>query len=538
MQEARDRGTPRPTDPAAAARAGTIRLADEAATARLGAAVGRALGVGDCVLLAGGLGAGKSALARAAIRACLGEADREVPSPSYTLVNVHEAAGAPAVWHADLYRLDGSEDAAELGLGEALDHAALIVEWPDRLGAALPSRRIEIALAPVPGEDGARLATVTAHGPDWATMLAAIAAAAGGSIRGADAGRDAAGRDAARAGFLVAAGWGGTSAVPLAGDASNRRYFRLAGARSAVLMDAAPPLEDVRPFLAVTDWLRGRGLSAPEVLAADREAGFLLLEDLGDALYARVAADRPAAEAELYAAAVDLLADHAGPPPERLGDTPVQPYNAAELLREARLALDWYLAGATGRPASADLAADWDAALLAALGPAVAARDVLVLRDYHAENLIWLPERAGAARVGLLDYQDALAGHPAYDLVSLLEDARRDTAAALRAAMLARFLARRPDLDPEAFRAAHAALGAQRNLKILGIFARLCLRDGKARYPALLPRVWDHLRRDLAHPVCAGLARLVARHLPAPEPGLLARLAAGAGSRAGQDAAA
>lgn len=330
--------------------------------------------------------------------------------------------------------------------------------------------------------------------------------------------------------FVSGAGWAGAERIPVAGDASNRRYVRLTrGRQSAILMDAPPDWgEDVRPFVEVTRILRARGLSAPEILAADATAGLLLLEDLGDALFARVCAAEPAAEPSLYAAAVDLLADHAAPAPAPA----LAPYDAAVLEREALLSLDWYLAGLTDPPSRA-LVAEFAGLLGEALSPVAEDRSGLVMRDYHAENLIWLPERTGAARVGLLDYQDALAGHPAYDLVSLLEDARRDTDAGLREAMIARYLERRPDQDAERFRAAYAALGAQRNLKIVGIFARLCLRDAKPRYLQLIPRVWTHLVGDLAHPGQAALRQFVERHLPPPEAAALARLAAASGSRSG-----
>ncbi|MGF1447437.1 MAG: aminoglycoside phosphotransferase family protein [Pikeienuella sp.] len=322
------------------------------------------------------------------------------------------------------------------------------------------------------------------------------------------------------AAFLEAAGWGGARRAPLAGDASARCYLRLIdGARRAVLMDAPPDQgEDVRPFMDVTAILRARGLSAPEILAADAEAGLLLLEDLGDRLFAAVCAAAPREEPQLYAAAVDLLAAHAEPAPDGL-----PAYDWPTLLREARLATDWYQAAL--QPLSADLCAAYEACLAEALAGIADCRTALVLRDYHAENLIWLPGRAGDARVGLLDYQDALAGHPAYDLVSLLEDARRDTSAELRATMIERYLAARPELDREAFAAAYAALGAQRNLKIVGIFARLALRDGKSRYLALIPRVWDHLMRDLTHPRLAQLARLVEERISPPTPQALARIA-------------
>jgi aminoglycoside/choline kinase family phosphotransferase len=195
----------------------------------------------------------------------------------------------------------------------------------------------------------------------------------------------------------------------------------------------------------------------------------------------------------------------------------------ALMLREARLVPEWYLPAATGGAVPADLAAEYEALAEAAFAPTPEGPRVPVYRDYHAENLLWLPQRKGLARVGLLDYQDLLVGHPAYDLVSLLEDARRDTGAELRAATTARYLAR-TGADPEVFAAAAHALSAQRNLKILGLFTRLARRDGKPRYLAHLPRVWDHLGRDLAHPALAELRAWVGRHVPAPEADVLARV--------------
>lgn len=349
-------------------------------------------------------------------------------------------------------------------------------------------------------------------------------------------------RAAELAAFLAAGGWDPGAARPLAGDASNRRYLRIPaapGRPGAVLMDAPPGRgEDVRPFLAVTHWLRAQGLSAPEVLGADLARGFLLLEDLGDALFTPLLAREAAREAELYGAAVDLLAELAqAPAPEMIGPPdcrlPLGAYDRAVLAREAALIREWWMPAAGG-PVTAGLAAEFDALVAGATAAVAEAREVVVLRDYHADNLVWLPERAGAARVGLLDYQDALAGHAAYDLVSLLEDARRETSDALREAMLVRYLDRRPGLDRAAFGAAYAALGAQRNLKIVGIFARLALRDGKPRYLAMIPRVWGHLRRDLAHPALAPLAAWVARHVPPPEPAALARVAAAARAKAAE----
>ena len=341
-------------------------------------------------------------------------------------------------------------------------------------------------------------------------------------------------RDAERDAFLRAAGWSPETARPLAGDASNRRYLRLGpdqGRQGAVLMDAPPELgEDVRRFVAITHWLRQHGFSAPAIAAADLARGFLLLEDLGDDLYTSLLARAPTLEAELYGAAVDLLAELAAiPAPAMLGpedcSVALPPYDAATLAREAALACEWWLPAASGATPSRSLGAEFDLLVAQATANVEPVRNVLVLRDYHGDNLIWLPGRKGTARVGLLDYQDALAGHGAYDLISLLEDARRDTSSALREAMIARFLARLPAPGEEAFRAAISVLGAQRNLKIVGIFARLAIRDGKPRYLELIPRVWGHLMRDLAEPALAPLSAWVARHLPPPEPVTLARVA-------------
>lgn len=327
--------------------------------------------------------------------------------------------------------------------------------------------------------------------------------------------------------FLAAAGWAGARRAPLAGDASARRYERIAaGSCRAILMDVPPGSGlDTGPFLAVTAWLRRHGLSAPEPLAADPAAGLVLLEDLGDALFIRICEAEPGREPGLYEAAIDLLADlQTLPPPEGAWTPP--PYDLAVLLREIRLAVEWYLPAATGRPAPAEAAPEFDALATAALAPLLPASSVPIYRDYHAENLLWLPERAGPARIGLLDYQDMLIGHPAYDVVSLLEDARRDVAPALGAAMLERYLAR-TGRDRESFTGAAHLLAAQRNLKILGLFTRLCRRDGKPRYLDHLPRVWTYLQADLAHPALAPLAAWIARHLPPPDPAIRARIAAG-----------
>ena len=334
-------------------------------------------------------------------------------------------------------------------------------------------------------------------------------------------------RAAVIAGFLADHGWGGAGRAPLAGDASARRYLRLCqGDRRALLMDV-PPESGIAlaPYLVVADWLHGLGLSAPRVNASDEASGLALIEDLGDALFARRCETGAVPEPELYAAAIDLLAhlQQTAPPGPARGWSPPR-YDAATLAREARLAVEWYLPAASGRPLDPETGAAFDALAAAATAPLLAVPPVAVLRDYHAENLLWLPGRAGHARVGLLDFQDLLIGHPAYDLASLLGDARRDLDDPLRKAMTARYLAR-TGADREALAYAAQALGAQRNLKIMGLFTRLCLRDGKPRYLAYLPRVWRNLARDLAHPDLAPLRDWVAARLPAPEPVLRARIA-------------
>jgi aminoglycoside/choline kinase family phosphotransferase len=326
------------------------------------------------------------------------------------------------------------------------------------------------------------------------------------------------GRAALLADFIGTTDWAGAERTVLAGDASNRRYDRLRrGGESAVLMDAPPEKgEDVRPFLSVAAYLSGLGLSAPRVLAQDQEAGFLLIEDLGDDLFARVTARDPGAEMTLYAAATDVLATlHDAPPMPGLAR-----YDAATMTPLAALAYDWYLAESLDRNDAAK------AAFCGAFAPLLQAETsctVTILRDYHAENLLWLPGRDGAARVGLLDFQDAMIGDPAYDLVSMLMDARRDVSAEVEDAMIARFCAATGQ-DRAGFERRYHVVGAQRNLRILGVFARLSRRDGKRHYVDLIPRVWGHLMRNLSHPALSGVAGLVKADLPVPEAAILDRL--------------
>ncbi|MFC7537496.1 aminoglycoside phosphotransferase family protein [Sphingomonas sp. GCM10030256] len=307
--------------------------------------------------------------------------------------------------------------------------------------------------------------------------------------------------------FLAANGWAGAAILPLAGDASFRRYFRVVhGERLAVLMDAPPPNEDPRPFVAVAEWLGNAGLSAPEILARDIEGGLLLLSDLGNDRLREALDAAPGRERDLYEVATDVLVHlHRHPPMEGLPR-----HGLDQWLDELMLFPDWYCR-------ALDLQVDVDGyreAWTEALAPV--ARDglgpVTVLRDYHAENVMLVAGRQGVAHFGLLDFQDALAGHPAYDLCSVLEDARRDVSPEVERAMIDRYVA--ATAAPPAFEAAYWALAAQRNTRILGVFTRLWKRDGKPHYRAFQPRMWGLLERDLERPHLAGVRAWFDRNVP------------------------
>lgn len=306
----------------------------------------------------------------------------------------------------------------------------------------------------------------------------------------------------------------------LAGDASNRRYERLTqpDGTTLVLMDAPPEKdEDVRPFVKIAEYLSGIGLSAPQILAQDSEHGFLLLEDLGDDLFARVVVTDPSLETTLYTAATEaLITLHAKEPPSDLA-----PYDSDVMAKMAALAWQWYRRGA-GLPYEAEAEAAY-LAFKTLFAENLPAPNVLIQRDYHAENLLWLPERNGAAKVGLLDFQDAMLGHPAYDLMSLLQDARRDVPEGVETDMIRHYVTR-TGADADTFSAAYHLLGAQRNLRIIGVFARLSMHFGKPHYIDFLPRVWGYLMKDLAHPALAPVADLIKTDLPAPDAALMQRL--------------
>lgn len=351
--------------------------------------------------------------------------------------------------------------------------------------------------------------------------------------------------------FLKASGWARAERHPLLGDASTRRYVRLAErGRTAMLMDqprgaetsSCPPDAseadrralgynaiarlagpDCRPFAALATHLRKNGLSAPEIIAHDYDQGFLLIEDFGDGRFADLMAGGRA-EAPFYESAIDALVHlHAVATPSSLpipggGAVPLLAYDAVAMEAEVDLLAEWFYPAASNARMGEDQRAAFLSLWRAAFAHLAHAKPVLVLRDYHAENLMWLDRRSGITRAGLLDFQDALVGSPAYDVISLLEDARRDVAPALAESMTARYIAGRlrhdPAFDVEAFRLAAALLAAQRNTKIIGIFSRLWKRDGKPRYTKFLPRMWRYLERDLRHPALADLKQWFDRSVP------------------------
>lgn len=468
----------------------TIGDADEALTAGLARTLAAVLGPGDVLLLDGAVGAGKTHFARALIRARQGDAPEDVPSPTFTLVQTYRDAQGSEIWHADLYRLTDPAELVELGLEEAMQDAVTLIEWPDRM----------------PHPPGALTIALTATADDRRQIVLSGDPARWGDIA----------RLAEIARFIHDAGWSGARVERLAGDASARRYFRLVGTDgTAVLMD--DPAGAVGRYLAMTRWLRQRGFHAPEIHAESEPDGLVLMEDLGDDLVARVLDRDPAAAPAIYDRIADLIAElHGHRPP---GFVPA--LDGPALAEQARLFVEYYPAAAGAPGAGAGVPA-----AIAALHDQLCGAEapVLSLRDFHAENLVW----RGEAPIGLLDFQDAVATHPAYELASVLQDARRDVSPEIESCAIARYLAA-TGLNDSRFRAAYALMGAARNLRIMGIFTRLCLRDGKTRYLDFMPRVWRAIMRDVAHPSLAPL-RDALEGVPAPTPGITAAIRARAGS--------
>ena len=496
----------------------TVALADEQATRRLMTDVAALLMPGDLITLSGDLGAGKTTFARALIRHLAGDEGIEVPSPTFTLMQSYQLPAFTLV-HADLYRLSSPAELAELGLEDLGPDTVELVEWPDRADGLLPPDRLDIAFTLSPQQGPTfRNVRITGHG-SFAPRAQRIAA-----VRR----------------FLAEAGFGEATRRHMQGDASTRAYERLLrDGKSFILMNAprrpdGPPVrdgkpysaiahlaEDVTPFIAMDKALRARGLSAPEIVAADRDAGLLVLEDLGHE--AVVAGEPPAPIEERYQAAVDLLAElHAQALPDVLPVVPgvdyqLPRYDLGAFLIEVELLIDWYLPRFNARMAPREREA-FLALWHDALQPALNAPPTWVLRDYHSPNLMWLPERDGIKRVGLLDFQDAQWGPAAYDVASLLQDARVDVPERMEIALLSRYARARhaadASFDAGHFAQLYATLAAQRASKILGIFARLDRRDGKPQYLRHMPRVWAYLQRALAHPALSPLKAWYRAHVP------------------------
>jgi len=499
----------------------SLTLPDEEATRRLAMDIASALEPGDLITLSGDLGAGKTTFARALIRHLSADDTIEVPSPTFTLVQNYELPRFTLV-HGDLYRVASAAELAELGFEDLPDQAVVLVEWPDRAAGSLPVDRLDVAFTLAPG-----LAPSVRH--VRYTGFGAFAPRAE--------------RIAMLRGFLDEAGFAQAQRRRMQGDASTRIFERLTlDNRTAVLMNAprrpdGPPVrdgkpysaiahlaEDVVPYVALAAALRRLDLSAPEILHADLDHGLIVMEDLGDEHI--VGDDPPAPIEDRYAAAVDFLAAlHTRNLPSRLSvtaalDYRLPRYDVGALLIEAELLLDWYLikaGAAVSDAAHAEFVALWQAAL----APVLEAPATWVLRDYHSPNLLWLPDREGIARIGLVDFQDALIGPAAYDVASLLQDARVDVPEQLEMNLLSRYVRSRLSNDRNFntgdFTLLYATLAAQRATKILGIFARLQRRDGKPQYLRHMPRLWNYLHRSLAHPALAELKAWYAVNVPSPD---------------------
>jgi len=487
-----------------------IDLPDEAATAALAEDIAPRLRAGDVITLRGGLGAGKTTFARALIRALADDPRLEVPSPTFTLVQTY--GGRIAVAHFDLYRLSDASELDEIGFDDAVAEGAALVEWPERAEERLTGDRLDIELLI---EGPGRKALLTAS-ESWTARL----------VRTLDVRT-----------FLDRSGWRQAVRRHLQGDASTRLYERIvAGDRHAVLMDWSPPAvnaprdpraghraRDVRAFVAVGEALRRLGLSAPELLAADMDAGFLLLEEFPrDWLYDE--GGSPIRERYLESAAV-LAAIHSAPRPPVLplpggGTHVLPPYGDAAFAVEAEFLPDWYVPHVTGAPIPAEGRAAFVALWADLIGRLHDREKSWVLLDFHSPNIHWLAGREGIRRVGIIDYQDTMIGPSAYDVASLCQDARVSVRRELESEVSAHYVALRraadPSFDFNGFEEAYAILTAHRASKILGVFARLAAH-GRPLYLKHIPRLREYLGRSLAHPVLKGYALWYRKYLPSTD---------------------
>jgi tRNA threonylcarbamoyl adenosine modification protein YjeE len=470
---------------------------------------------GMVLLLKGDLGTGKSTFARAFIRALAQGQEFDIPSPTFTLIQTYEETRIP-VAHADLYRIRSAGELDELGLEELARTHVLAIEWPEKIAGAKLGDTLMVTLE---GSGHHRDAEISASGA-WVQALSR-----NDSIRQ----------------FLSATRWKDARRAYFEGDASFRRYETLhLENESAILMDMparpdGPPVknglpysaiahlaEDIRAVVAINTELKTRGYNAPAIEAYDLNEGLAVIEDLGRSVYGRMMLAGHDMH-EPMTAATDVLADmatKAWPAEVAVGAERyrVPHYDIAAQLIEVDLLPSWFWPHVTGCEIPQQVRAELESLWTELLPLTQPLERVWVLRDYHSPNLLWLPECKGLSRVGLIDTQDCLLGHPAYDLASLLQDARVDIPFAMADALYEHYCGQRMKagrFDRASFDIAYSILGAQRATKILGIFARLSKRDGKHGYLKHIPRVSRYLERDLAHPRLAGLKAWFDRHLPA-----------------------
>jgi hypothetical protein len=498
----------------------SLTLADEAATGHLMADLALLIGRGDLITLSGDLGAGKTAAARAMIRYLAHDDALEVPSPTFTLAQSYDLASLP-VLHADLYRVSDPGELDELGLMPFPDDVLILLEWPDRAADALPADRIDIQLSPQ-----------SALGPNSRFCVITGFGAAAAKVERLEKLRR----------FLSAAGYIDAGRRHMAGDASTRSYARLIrNDVSEILMnfparvdrqliydgksylEAVHLADEIKPFVAIGNALHARGFSAPAIHHSNLDDGFLISEDLGDA--GVIEGEPPRPIVARYEAATDLLvALHRQALPATLpvaGSSPyaIPTFDVAAMLIEVSLLLDWYLPD-RGVAVTDAMREGFFALWAEILAPVLARPETWVIRDFHSPNLIWRAERRGIARVGIIDFQDAVLGPAAYDVASLAQDARLDIPEQLEISLLSRYvLGRRMhdrNFDAAGFAATYAIMSAQRNTRLLGVFSRLNRRDGKPHYLRHQPRIFTYLSRSLAHPAMAPAQAWYAAHLPPP----------------------
>ncbi|MBR0871571.1 tRNA (adenosine(37)-N6)-threonylcarbamoyltransferase complex ATPase subunit type 1 TsaE [Bradyrhizobium tropiciagri] len=500
----------------------SVPLANETATADLMADLALLIGAGDVITLSGDLGAGKTAAARALIRYLADDATLEVPSPTFTLAQSYELPSF-ALLHADLYRINDASELDEIGLSPLPDDIVALIEWPERAPDAMPDDRIDIALTHRPALGStARAAEITGYGKA-ATKVARLQA-----LR----------QFMDQAGFLAA------RRERMPGDASTRSYARLrTGDGSVILMNsprrpdgaaiyngrsysaAVHLAEDVTPFVAIGNGLRKHGFSAPAIRHTDLDSGFLITEDFGRE--GVIEGEPPQPIAERYEAATDMLAAlHREALPDTLPVTSEASYDIPVFdidawLIEIGLMLEWYLPDRGVEPTE-ELRAEFLGMWRGLLEKPATAVQTWVIRDFHSPNIIWLAERTGILRVGIIDFQDAVLGPAAYDVVSLLQDARIDVPEHLELQLLTRYIKTRratdDRFDPAGFAELYAIMSAQRNTRLLGTFARLNRRDGKPQYLKHQPRIWTYLNRSLAHPALATFRDWYEANVPPPLP--------------------